>query len=64
MTYSFTPNTHCYATQTDTDYNEIIKTIRRIYCGKNLRIENGVVTALPYKAGREAKVVGTITISS
>lgn len=61
--FTFTPNYEFYATQTNANYADLIKTIRGIYCGKALRVEDGIVTALPYKAGRAAKVIGTITKS-
>jgi len=59
--FKFTPNSENYATQQNSDYAALISKIRSIYCGKSLRIENGIVTAVAYsdRIG-EPKVVGTI----
>lgn len=43
--WTFTPTAENYAIQKDESYADLIKKIRSIYCGKPVRIENGVVTA-------------------
>ena len=59
--FTFTPNCEFYANQTHDNYDSLIRKVRSIYCGKVLRIEGGIVTALPHGRLGQPKIVGTIT---
>lgn len=59
--FTFTPDCEFYAKQTSDNYESLIRKVRSIYCGRPLRVENGIVTALPGGRLSQPKVVGTIT---
>lgn len=59
--YTFTPNRKAYAAQSNADYAALIRKVRSMYCGTPLRVENGIVTALPMSKSGIAKQIGKIT---